>query len=113
MKDAAWVKEFPAEVVVCDSAGIILDMNEEAESLFAEDGGRGLLTTNILDCHPEASRMKLEGMMEEQLSNAYYNTEGGVKRFFFQAPWFKDGKYAGFVEISFKVPDEIPHFLRG
>lgn len=109
----SWVQELPAEVMVCDIEGTILEMNAEAESLFAEDGGRELLGANLLDCHPEPSRTKLAGMMQEQLSNALYNTENGEKRFFFQAPWYREGQYAGFVEISFEVPEEIPHFRRG
>ena len=108
-----WVRELPAEVMVSDTQGTILEMNTEAKTLFAEDGGGGLLGTNVLACHPEPSRTKLEGMMERHLSNAYYNTEEGEKRFFYQSPWFKDGQYAGFVEFSFPVPDQIPHFIRG
>jgi hypothetical protein len=110
---STWPKEFPAEVVVCDTTGIILEMNDEAETLFAEDGGRSLLSANVLGCHPEPARSKLDRMMDQQLVNAYFNTEDGETRFFFQAPWKKDGQYAGFVEISFTVPDEIPHFIRG
>ena len=110
---SAWVKEFPAEVMVCNTEGIILEMNDEAETLFADDGGRGLLGSNVLGCHPEPSRSKLERMMDKQIANAYFNTEDGEKRFFFQAPWKVNGQYAGFVEISFTVPDEIPHFIRG
>jgi hypothetical protein len=109
----SWVKELPAEILVCSADGIILEMNAEAELLFAADGGRGLLGSNVLDCHPEPSRAKLEGMMAKQVSNAYFNTEVSEKHFFFQAPWYKDGQYAGFVEISFEVPEELPHFLRG
>ncbi len=112
MTEHAWVEELPAEVMVCDATGTILEMNAEAEMLFAEDGGRGLLGTNVLDCHPEPSRAKLEGMLDKQTANSYFNTENGEKRFFFQSPWYKDGRYAGFVEISFTAPDEIPHFVR-
>jgi len=113
MNKKVWIQELPAEVMVCDAQGIILAMNREAENLFAEDGGSGLLASNVLDCHPEPSRTKLAGMLEQQISNAYFNTENGQKRFFFQAPWFQDGDYAGFVEFSFEVPVAIPHFLRG
>ncbi len=112
MTEHAWVEELPAEVVVCDTTGISLEMNAEAEKLFAEDGGRGLLGANVLDCHPEPSRSKLEGMLDKQTANAYFNTENGEKRFFFQSPWYKEGPYAGFVEISFEVPENIPHFIR-
>lgn len=112
MSKGHWFNELPAEIMVCDSSGIILEMNAQAEALFAEDGGRGLLGTNLLDCHPEPSRAKLEGMLDKQTTNGYFNTEKGEKRFFFQSPWYKDGQYAGFVEISFGVPEEIPHFVR-
>jgi transcriptional regulator with PAS, ATPase and Fis domain len=112
MSKGPWVKELPAEITVCDSDGIILEMNAEAESIFAADGGRGLLGTNMLDCHPHPARGKLEGMLEKQTANFYFNTENGEKRFFIQSPWYKDGRYAGFVEISFEVPQEIPHFIR-
>jgi transcriptional regulator with PAS, ATPase and Fis domain len=106
-----WVKELPAEVMVCDTDGTILAMNDEAGALFEADGGRGLLGSNVLDCHPEPSRLKLEGMLEKQTTNAYFNTENGEKRFFLQSPWYKKGRYAGFVEISFGVPQEIPYFI--
>ncbi len=112
MSKGAWVKELPAEVTVCDSGGMLLEMNAEATLLFKEDGGRDLLGSDILDCHPDPSRGKLIRMLEQQTTNAYFNTEKGEKRFFFQSAWFKDGQYAGFVEISFGVPQEIPHFVR-
>jgi len=112
MSKGHWVEELPAEVMVCDTAGIILEMNGQAGRLFAEDGGLGLLGSNILGCHPEPALGKLEGMLKKQTSNSYFNTENGGKRFFFQSPWYKDGRYAGFVEISFEVPEKIPHFIR-
>ena len=112
MSAGDWVRELPAEVMVCDDSGTILEMNSHAESLFAADGGAGLLGSNVLDCHPDASRLKLEAMLSGQTRNAYFNTENGQKRFFFQSPWYKEGHYAGFVEISFEIPQEIQHFIR-
>ncbi len=112
MSKGQWVRELPAEIMVCDTIGIIVEMNDEAGVLFEEDGGSGLLGSNVLDCHPEPSRAKLEGMLDRQTTNTYFNTENGGKRFFFQSPWYKGGHYAGFVEVSFEVPEEIPHFIR-
>jgi hypothetical protein len=109
-----WVKELPAEIMVCDPGGIVLEMNTQAEALFRKDGGRGLLSSNVLDCHPQPAFGKLESMLDNQTANSYFNTENGEKRFFFQSPWYKDGQYAGFVEISFGVPPSgvLPHFVR-
>jgi hypothetical protein len=87
-------------------------MNAHGESLLAGDDGRDLLGTDVLGCHPQPALGKLEGMLEKQVANSYFNTENGEKRFFFQSPWYKEGQYAGFVEISFRVPEEIPHFIR-
>jgi nitrogen fixation/metabolism regulation signal transduction histidine kinase len=112
MKDGEWVEGLPAEVMVCDDRGTILEMNPQADSLFAQDGGRDLLGSNVLGCHPEPSLTKLKEMLEKQISNAYLNTENGERRFFFQSPWYRLGRYAGFVEISFPVPEEMPHFIR-
>jgi hypothetical protein len=112
MNHGAWVRELPAEVMVCDRDGIILEMNAQAEALFAADGGGSLISANVLDCHPEPSLGKLKLMLENQTCNAYFNTENGEKRFFFQSPWYRGSRYAGFVEISFQVPEIIPHFIR-
>jgi len=112
MSQGNWVREHPAEIMVCDPGGVILEMNTRAELLFEADGGRSLLGKNVLACHPQPSRGKLEKMLARQIPNAYFNTEHGEKRFFFQSPWYEDGGYAGLVEISFQVPVEIPHFIR-
>ena len=112
MSQGKWVQELPAEIMVCDREGVILEMNLQAGKLFAADGGRSLLGSNVLACHPEPSKGKLEKMLARQVPNAYFNTEDGERRFFFQSPWSEDGAYAGFVEISFQVPEEIPHFIR-
>ncbi len=114
MNDGMWVRDIPAEIMVCDPVGIILEMNAHAEALFIEDGGSKLLGANVLDCHPAPERAKLEVMLDTQTAHSYFNTEKGETRFFFQSPWYQDGHYAGFVEISFVVPhlEEIPHFIR-
>ena len=112
MTEGSWVKELPAEVMVCDPVGIILAMNDHAEVLFSDDGGSTLLGKNVLDCHPDPAFTKLEGMLKTRSTNCYFNTEHGEKRFFFQSPWYQEGRYSGFVEISFMVPENIPHFIR-
>jgi hypothetical protein len=71
MSKGGWVKELPAEIMVCDTVGLILEMNAQAEALFAEDGGRDLLGTNILGCHPDPAHGKLERILEEQTANTY------------------------------------------
>jgi PAS domain-containing protein len=110
--DFSWVKEFPAAITVCDPDGIILEMNDKAAEAFAKDGGRGLIGKNVLDCHPEPARGQLERMLDKQQKNVYTIEKKGKKKLIYQTPWYKNGVYSGFVELSIEIPFEMPHFVR-
>ena len=107
-----WIEEFPGAIMVCDTQGIILEMNRKAVETYKSDGGLALIGTNVLDCHPEPARTKLRQLMEKQQSNAYTIEKRGVWKMIYQAPWYVDGQYRGFMEISFDVPPSLPHFVR-
>ena len=113
MSESAWVKEFGGAVTVCDREGIILEMNDRAAQVFAADGGRALLGTNALDCHPDRARTMMVEMLAAGRKNVYTIEKNGVKKLIYQSPWTRDGAYAGFVELSLELPAELPHFVRG
>jgi len=108
----SWVKEFPGAITVCDPDGIILEMNDKAAESFQEDGGRALIGKNVLDCHPEPARGKLQHLMDERQVNVYTVEKNGLKKLIYQSPWYKNGEYAGFLEISLEIPFELSHFVR-
>lgn len=99
-------------ITVCDTAGKIIEMNEKSAATFSGRGGKDLLGRNLLDCHPEPSRTKLNKMLEEPFTNAYTVEKNGVKKLIYQTPWLKNGKPAGLVELSLEIPAEMPHFIR-
>ena len=107
-----WVETIDAAVTVCDAAGTITEMNERSARSFAKHGGRALIGTKVLDCHPEPSRSTLQSLMREVRPNTYTVEKRGRRKLIHQAPWFKDGVFAGFVEISIALPEEMPHFVR-
>ncbi|MFH1349428.1 MAG: diguanylate cyclase [Pseudomonadota bacterium] len=107
-----WVKEFFGAILVCAPEGIILEMNNQAEKMYQRLGGRGLLGSNIYDCHPEPARTKLKLLMEKQQENIYTTEKNGIKRLIYQTPWYTEGHYSGFVEIALILPLSIPHFIR-
>ena len=107
-----WDEEFPGAVTVCDTEGRIIRMNGRSREVFAADGGAKLIGTNVLDCHPEPSRSKLQGMMQEKRTNVYTIQKNGKKKLIYQTPWYIDGKYAGFMELSLVIPFEMQHFIR-
>ena len=112
MNELDWVKEFPAAVTVCDEEGIILEMNDKSAKTFEKDGGYKLIGTSMLDCHPDPARGKVERLLNAKLKNVYTIEKNGVKKLIYQSPWYKEGTYAGFVEISLEIPLEMPHFIR-
>jgi len=112
MTNHSWVEEFPGAATVCDPNGIVLEMNQKAAENFKDDGGLKLIGKSLFDCHPEPSRTKLKELLERKQVNVYTTEKGGVHELIYQAPWYRNGKYSGFVELSFAVPSVIPHFIR-
>jgi PAS domain-containing protein len=112
MDPSAWWCEFPGAITVCDRSGIIIGMNARALEVFAEDGGVELFGTNLLECHPPEARQRLDEMLVSGQKNVYTIEKGGMKELIYQVPWYKDGEYAGFVELELELPQDIPHFLR-
>jgi transcriptional regulator with PAS, ATPase and Fis domain len=112
MNNSHWTTEFPGSIIVCDPQGIILEMNETAAKSHATDGGYELVGKNLLDCHPEIARGKVEDLLKNRKRNVYTIEKKEVKKLIYQSPWFRDGQYAGFVEFSMEIPAEMPHFIR-
>jgi transcriptional regulator with PAS, ATPase and Fis domain len=111
-QEHAWIKEFPAAIKVCDKDGIMLEMNDKAAKTYAKEGGYDLVGKNMLDCHPDPARGKVESLLEKGKPNIYTIEKNGIKKMVYQTPWYKDGKYSGFVEFVFEIPVELPHFIR-
>jgi transcriptional regulator with PAS, ATPase and Fis domain len=107
-----WIKEFPGAVTVCDRNGMILEMNDKAALTFSSSGGAELIGKNVFDCHPEPARTKLAAMMGKREIHVYTIEKNGVKKLIYQAPWTRDGKYGGFVELAVEIPFDMPHFIR-
>ena len=107
-----WVKELQGMVTACDQNGKIISMNADAVRMFSDRGGEKLLGSPILDCHPEPSKSKLKALMESRQKNIYTIQKNGLRKLIYQAPWYRDGEYAGYVELDFEIPWEMPHFNR-
>lgn len=112
MSDLDWIKEFPAAVTVCDENGIILEMNDKAAKTYEKDGGRKLIGSNMHDCHPAQARIKTEALLAACEKNVYTIEKNGVRKLIYQSPWYRDGQYAGFVELALEIPFDMPHFIR-
>jgi len=111
-KKHEWVEEYPAAITVCDKAGIILELNKSAVKSLQAEGGRKLIGSNLIDCHPEPARSKLKHMMKNRQTNVYTVTKRRTRKIVLQTPWYKRNRYSGFVEISLPITGKIPNIVR-
>jgi transcriptional regulator with PAS, ATPase and Fis domain len=107
-----WANTINAAVTVCDSEGIIIHMNDQAARVFQKDGGSSLIGKNLLDCHPEPSRSRVLDLLKNPRTNAYTIEKNGKKKMIYQTPWYDGEIFAGLVEISLPLPEDVPHFIR-
>jgi PAS domain-containing protein len=108
----AWLNGIEVAATVCDCQGVCLYMNERAAQVFAKDGGRALIGTNLLDCHPEPARSRFAEQLASPAPNSYTIEKAGVRKLIHQIPWYRDGIFSGVVELSLVLPETLPHFVR-
>lgn len=111
MAPMEWSDEYPGAITVCDAQGIILYMNHKAIKVLVGEGP-SVIGKNVLDCHPEPARSKLAEMLKSQTPNSYTIEKNGIKKLIHQSPWYQNGQYMGFVELSIEIPFEMAHFVR-
>jgi PAS domain-containing protein len=107
-----WFESLPCSITVCDRNYKILYMNEAAAEAHKEDGGKGLIGSNLLDCHPPEAQRKLREEMSSRKPTAYTIERNGAKKQIYHAQWRRNGRTAGLVELSFEVPWDMPHHKR-
>lgn len=107
-----WVEELKAAVTVTDADGAIVAMNRRACETFEKDGGAALVGSSVFACHPEPARTRTLELYARREPNHYTIAKNGQKKIIHQLPLFRDGAFAGFVELSIPIPDELPHFNR-
>jgi hypothetical protein len=108
----AMAKELPFAITVCDTEAIILYMNDRSIITFHKYGGADIIGTSLFEYHHGPSALKLRELLDMQTNNAYSIEKNGIKKMIYQSPWFKEGKFAGLIELSLEIPMEMAHFVR-
>lgn len=107
-----YFKEVNLAVTICDREGRIIDMNDKSRRTFLKPGQEELIGKNVLDCHPEPARSLLADMLQNPRTNVYTIEKNGVKKLIYQTPWYENGEYMGFMELSMEIPFEMNHRIR-
>ena len=109
-----YFEEADIAVTVCDRDGRIIEMNRQSREVNLPAGASpdALIGKDVLDCHPEPARSLLLRLMQKEEKHVYTITKRGRKKLIYQIPWYRDNEYAGFIELSMMLPDEMPHYDR-
>ena len=113
MDTIEWARSFPASVTVCDIDAVILYMNDTSAESFQNSGGRALLGKSLYDCHNPESCEKIRQILKDEKTNVYTIEKRGVHKMIYQSPWYREGALAGILEITFEIPNPLPHIVRG
>lgn len=107
----AWAETMNCAVTVCDAKCVILYQNKAAREIYVKHGD--LRGRNLMDCHPEHAQAIIRRLLTEGGTNAYTIEKKGVHKVIYQSAWSnEDGSIGGLVELSMKVPAEMPHYIR-
>jgi DUF438 domain-containing protein len=107
-----WAKEINVAITVSDHEGNIIDMNDKSAEVFSRYGGHALIGRKLNDCHSERSVDIMNEIIRSKSTNVYTIEKNGVKKLIYQCPWYKNGEYAGLLELSMVIPENLPHFIR-
>ena len=107
-----WVQDYPAAISVCDTEGTIIALNRRAAENFHRDGGERLVGTSLFACHPEAANIIIRRLLAEHTANTYVVEKHGLRKLVHQAPWYRDGVFAGLTETIIELPADIPTHCR-
>jgi hypothetical protein len=107
-----WASELPSAVTITNKDGNIVYMNLKSVETFTNDGGTALIGRNLYDCHNENSNKIIKRIIDSKQPNIYTIEKNGIKKLIYQSPYFERGDYAGLVEISIVLPEDMQHFNR-
>ena len=107
-----WYEKLKAAVTIIDKEGKIIEMNTTSCKVFEKYGGGQLIGQSVFECHSDSSRSEIEKLLANHKTNYYTIEKEGIKKLFYQTPWYQDGQFGGIVELSFEIPFEIPNFVK-
>lgn len=110
--EKSWFFTHPAEIIVCDSAGTILFMNQTAIHLYERDGGEDLIGKNVFEHHVEPVRSQVRAVVNSQRFTVYTTEKAGVKKLVTIAPWYEKQVYGGFILMVIDLPATVPNIVK-
>jgi hypothetical protein len=107
-----WIATYPAEIMVCDQNGTILEMSDVATEIYRQEGGAEMIGRIVFDHHHALARSQMLSVVNQRRHVIYTTEQGGAKKLVSIAPWYRAGEYAGFALIVLDLPGKIPNIVK-
>lgn len=107
-----WISSYPAEIMVCDPAGTILEMSGASIQIYRKEGGAKLIGRNVFDHHHEPSKTQMMNVVKQKKHVIYTTERKGMKKLVSIAPWYRGDEYAGFALIVLDLPATVPNIIK-
>jgi hypothetical protein len=107
-----WIATYPAEIMVCDPTGTILEMSDVSIGIYEKEGGAKMIGRNVFDHHVEPARSQMINVVRQKRHVMYTAEKGGLKKLVSIAPWYRQGEYAGFALIVLDLPEKLPNIVK-
>jgi len=107
-----WAFTYPAEIMVCGPDGLILEMNQTAIQLYEKEGGAAMIGSNVFNHHHEPAASQLRAIVARQQVTTYTTQKQNRNTLVRIAPWYRNEHYAGFVLITFELPEHLPNIVK-
>ena len=107
-----WISTYPAEIMVCDQDGMILEMSDVSVGIYEKEGGINMIGRNVFDHHEEPAKSQMMNVVKQKRHVMYTAEKGGLKKLVSIAPWYEKGEYAGFALIVLDLPDRLPNIVK-
>jgi transcriptional regulator with PAS, ATPase and Fis domain len=102
-----WIATYPAEIMICDQDGTILEMNNVSIQIYKKEGGARMIGRNVFDHHKQPEKDQMMNLVKQRQHVIYTAEKGGIKKLISIAPWYREGEYAGFALIGLDLPAKI------
>lgn len=107
-----WIATYPAEIMVCDADGTILEMSDISIQIYEKEGGANMIGRNVFDHHVEPAKSQMMNVVKQKRHVMYTAEKSGLKKLVSIAPWYREREYAGFALIVFDLPEKLPNIVK-
>jgi hypothetical protein len=107
-----WISTYPAEIMVCDQDGMVLEMSDISVGIYEKEGGRNMIGRNVFDHHEEPAKSQMMNVVKQKRHVMYTTEKDGLKKLVSIAPWYEEGAYAGFALIVLDLPERLPNIVK-